>query len=238
MARKLTIREQARNSLEKMKDTEIVQFNDIILDGGTQNRVIMDNSIITEYAEAMLQKGSDFPPIVLFKDNKKHYWLADGFHRLEAMKSNGFTKYKCVVHYGSLREAILYSLSANASHGLRRTNEDKRKAVLTLLNDDEWKKYSAEKLSEISGVSARTIGNIKKELGLDTNNIIGKDGREYKIKMTPQNSESKKLRTKYYRFKMGLEYKDEMKEIIKKSKLNESALLKEAFEILRTKYLS
>ncbi|MFN7429670.1 MAG: hypothetical protein ACK5TP_03700, partial [bacterium] len=34
------------------------------------------------------------------------------------------------------RDAVLHSLSANAEHGLRRTNADKRKAVLTMLTNE------------------------------------------------------------------------------------------------------
>jgi len=34
-------------------------------------------------------------------------------------------------------DAVFNSVGANAEHGLRRTNADKRRAVLTLLNDDE-----------------------------------------------------------------------------------------------------
>jgi hypothetical protein len=37
---------------------------------------------------------------------------------------------------GTQRDAILYSDGANESHGLRRTNEDKRRAVMTLLTND------------------------------------------------------------------------------------------------------
>ena len=37
---------------------------------------------------------------------------------------------------GSLRDAILFSVGANSEHGLRRTNEDKRKAVETMLTNE------------------------------------------------------------------------------------------------------
>lgn len=37
---------------------------------------------------------------------------------------------------GGLRDAILHSVGANATHGLRRTNADKRRAVAILLEDD------------------------------------------------------------------------------------------------------
>lgn len=37
------------------------------------------------------------------------------------------------------REAILFIVGANASHGLRRTNADKRRTVERLLADEEWR---------------------------------------------------------------------------------------------------
>jgi len=46
---------------------------------------------------------------------------------------------------------------ANAAHGQRRTNADKRKAVMTLLEDEEWSGYSNEWLAEKAAVSLRTI---------------------------------------------------------------------------------
>jgi hypothetical protein len=46
------------------------------------------------------------------------------------------------VRPGGQREAILHSVGANAKHGWRRSNEDKRKTVLTLLNDPEWAQWS------------------------------------------------------------------------------------------------
>jgi hypothetical protein len=40
------------------------------------------------------------------------------------------------------RDALLYSISSNAEHGLPRSNADKRKAVRLLLADAEWGKWS------------------------------------------------------------------------------------------------
>lgn len=46
------------------------------------------------------------------------------------------------VRPGSQRDAILYSLGANAAHGRRRTNADKRRAVQRMLSDEEWSRWS------------------------------------------------------------------------------------------------
>lgn len=46
------------------------------------------------------------------------------------------------IYEGNLDEAILYAAGANEGHGLRRTNEDKRKVVKMLPERDRWKGMS------------------------------------------------------------------------------------------------
>ena len=50
----------------------------------------------------------------------------------------GLAKISADVREGSRRDAILYAVGANASHGLKWTNRDKRNAVMVLLKDPEW----------------------------------------------------------------------------------------------------
>lgn len=108
----------------------------IQIDGGTQSRATLNDQVVGDYAEA-IQAGVTFPPIVVFYDGKKH-WLADGFHRFHAYQKAGREKVAADVRQGTRRDAILHSVGANETHGLRRTNDDKRRAVLTLLGDAEW----------------------------------------------------------------------------------------------------
>jgi hypothetical protein len=87
-------------------------------DGGTQPRAILDRPTISEYAFE-LRAGAQFPPVVVFHDGTD-YWLADGFHRVEAAESIKMTQIAAIVRQGTIREAVLYSVGANATHGLRR----------------------------------------------------------------------------------------------------------------------
>ena len=64
--------------------------------------------------------------------------LADGFHRVLATCMAGLTEIAADVRVGSQRDAFLYGISANSTHGLARTNADKRKAVALLLVDAKW----------------------------------------------------------------------------------------------------
>ena len=122
--------------------------------------------------------------MVVFFDSA-HYWLADGYHRYFGYKSLGISKVKCEVVKGTRRDAILYSVQANSRHGLRRTNEDKRKAVMTLLEDMEWSEWSDHKIAEICRVSHVTVGRVRKSLqkeSPDEVKYINKHGQEATMK--------------------------------------------------------
>lgn len=114
-------------------------------DGGTQPRAAINHTTVTEYASDM-KDGAQFPPVVVFYDGVD-YWLSDGFHRVEAAWSIGLSEISALVRQGTRRDAVLYSVGANATHGLRRSNTDKRRAVITLLEDSEWKQWSDREIA-------------------------------------------------------------------------------------------
>jgi hypothetical protein len=105
-------------------------------DGGTQIRVEFDETTADEFAE-LLMDGHEFPPVTVFWDGAD-YWLADGFHRMRAHERAWRLEIAADVRQGSRRDAILYAVGANAAHGIRRSDRDKRNAVETLLKDEEW----------------------------------------------------------------------------------------------------
>jgi len=68
------------------------------------------------------------------------------------------------VKQGTERDAILYSVGANATHGMRRTNADKRRAVMRLLEDEEWGKWSDGEIARRCGVTRQTVTNHRASL--------------------------------------------------------------------------
>ena len=99
-------------------------------DLGTQMRIAMNEEIVKEYAEAM-QAGCEFPPLRAFFDEPNDLIiLVDGFHRLAAhnqVRPNDQIRVELV--FGTAEDAQWESIGANKSHGLRRSNEDKRNAI-------------------------------------------------------------------------------------------------------------
>lgn len=139
-----------------------INLKTIRIDGGTQSRVEISSEAVADYAEA-IRGGAQMPPVVVFHDGAD-YWLADGFHRFHAHAAADRASIAAEVHAGTQRDAVLHSLGANAVHGLRRTNADKRKAVQTILGDQEWAKWSDHEVARRCGVSHMFVGTVRRSL--------------------------------------------------------------------------
>lgn len=167
---------------------ETLAIAGIRIDGGTQPRAQIDQDVVSEYAEAM-RAGVGFPSIRVFFDGAER-WLADGFHRYHAARSAGLETLSAIVHSGTKRDAVLFSVGANAVHGLRRTNEDKRRAVMTLLADAEWGARSDSWIAEKCGVGDGMVAARRADLQVPESGTsphrVGKDGKSYPVQRKPR----------------------------------------------------
>lgn len=151
-------------------------------------RAGLNQETVTEYADTMRRSNSyePFPPIVVYFDGTD-YWLGDGFHRYTAaFQAFG---HSCTipadVRTGTRRDAILHAAGANADHGQRRTNADKRRAVETLLRDEEWGKWPQAQIAKACGVTreyvSRVFGEIRPscDRSQDAERIVERNGQTY-----------------------------------------------------------
>jgi hypothetical protein len=150
----------------------------IRLDGGTQPRVRIDEEIVREYAERM-KAGDRFPPVQVCFDGTDH-WLSDGFHRVKAAVEAGQTTIQAEVWEGTRDDAFWMSLAANKDHGLRRSNEDKARAVKAALAAKP--RLSDSAIAEHVGVSHTMVAKYRLELRATCNGCksevrTGRDGR-------------------------------------------------------------
>lgn len=175
--------------------TKLLQLSEIVTTAGTQIRARIDTDTVDQYASDW-QDGAKFPPVSVFHDGSE-YILADGFHRVMAASRNGFKDIEADVHKGTKSDALKFALTANAAHGLKRTNADKRRSVELALA--EWPKLSDRQLAEICAVSNVFVSSVHNELlTLNSSKLgdypnelprtrIGADGKERKlpIRKTP-----------------------------------------------------
>lgn len=149
---------------DQVRVVDQAAIGEIALDPDIQPRERISDAIIDEYAEAMTL-GSPFPPVVLFRDPATGRLVAaDGWHRIEAARKAGLATILAEIRDGGKRDAILYSVSANATHGIRRTDDDKRRAVIRLLTDPEWKQWSASMIAEKAGVTQPFVSGLRKQV--------------------------------------------------------------------------
>lgn len=137
---------------------------------------------ILEYAEQW-KLGAKFPPVTVFHDGKV-YFLADGIHRYMSAGEADLKEIACEVHEGTRSDALWFSAGANKSHGLKRTQADKQKAVEIALKLKP--KLADRTIATHCGVSHPNVAKVRKELiqleilPVDGGKREGLDGKEYK----------------------------------------------------------
>ena len=163
-----------------------MKLTEITVDSSLQGRCKLNQEVIDEYSET-LREGGKLPAIKVFHIGSSHY-LVDGWHRYFAHKKAGLADIEVDVIDGTMREATLYAVGANDDHGLRRTNDDKRKAVMMLLDDMEWSEWSDREIAKAAKVSFMTVGRIRKQLGIAPEEVKAVlKGKETTVKVERSN---------------------------------------------------
>jgi hypothetical protein len=138
--------------------TKSLELSAIRIDGDTQPREQIDQATVDEYAEAM--RGlARFPPVVVYHDGV-NTWLADGFHRYHAAAKMGASALDVEWRVGTLEQAKLYAACANATHGLRRTDGDKCRAIKMVRSTEEGRRWPQKQVAEHCGVSQSYVSRI------------------------------------------------------------------------------
>lgn len=135
-----------------------------------QTRAKNNDEVIQEYAEQM-KDGVTFPNVTVFREKKTGItYLVDGFHRTEATVLNGGKTIEADIIYGDRAAALTYALKANAEHGLRRNNADKRHALAMAWNDRgilfKGEEPTSRQLAALCGVSDRLAAYFIEEKGV------------------------------------------------------------------------
>lgn len=140
---------------------KMIPLGDIRIDGDTQPREEIDEATVDAFREC-LDRGDEFPPADVFQDGAD-IWLADGFHRWHAAARAEHEQMECTVHKGTKQDAQWFAASVNQTHGLRRSNADKAKAVRMALEHPNAKGKSDSQIAEHVGVSHVTVGKYRAE---------------------------------------------------------------------------
>lgn len=139
-----------------------LRIADIRRDGGTQPRAGLDDAHVNDLVAA-LAAGETLPPVDVMYDGAA-YWLYDGYHRVEATSRAGRYTVQAVIHQGTQADAQWASYGANPAHGLKRSNEDKRRAVLAALRHPNAVGLSNVQIAAHVHVDEGTIRNYRSQM--------------------------------------------------------------------------
>jgi|694.fasta_scaffold67401_3 uncharacterized ParB-like nuclease family protein len=142
------------------RNPRLVQIDLLRTDGGTQARAQMTEDAVAEYAEAF-EAGHAFPPIAVVDDGTT-LWLADGFHRVEASRRLGQERILATVTTGTMVDAVLIAAGSNASHGVRRTNADKKRAVAMVLGLPGYQDKSDREIARLCAVTHPFVASCRR----------------------------------------------------------------------------
>lgn len=171
---------------------EQIKLSQINVDQAYQPRKSLNQEIIGDYAE-LLKEGHVFPPVTLYRQGD-NYILAAGFHRLEAHKLNESTYIDAIIKEGTSKDILLDAIQSNNAHGVRYTNEDKRRIVALVLSNHECISMTDNQIGKICGVSNHLVKAIREELfpeqAARTEVIVHKGNISYVMKKSVKSSEA------------------------------------------------
>lgn len=101
------------------REVRDVPVDAVIYEAGIDPRSRRKSALIAWYAKIL----DMMPPVATF-DVGGDLVLADGWYRLEAAKLNGWSTIPVRIYDGGIRDAQLYYMSANARHGMSRSEAD------------------------------------------------------------------------------------------------------------------
>lgn len=144
-------------------EPQMVDIHDLDFDTNYQMRA--DLPSVNEYKQLLLDSQPDeWPfqePLVAYRLRGK-LKVVSGFTRGRAAQLAERQHVPVLILTGSKRDALNHALGANAEHGYRRTNRDKRKAVLRAIG--EYPDHSAVAIAELCKVSHTYVYGIRAEL--------------------------------------------------------------------------
>lgn len=142
-----------------MPKQNYLQIGLIRIDGETQSRVQIDIDYVEELRDA-IRDVAVLPPVDVWFDGDE-YWLSDGFHRHLGYLKADMESIPVTIHQGTVEDARWAACAANQTHGLRRTNKDKIRAVLMALKHPNADSMTDREIAKHCGVDHKTVAKYR-----------------------------------------------------------------------------
>jgi len=139
---------------------KLIFINDIDIENSPKVRAQLNEEVANDYGQALKAKANLPAPILYQGKGEKHFLIGDGLHRVTGAKAVGIKTLLCEVREGGFEEALTYALTCNTTHGLRRSQADKKRVVEAALA--QWPKLSDTELAKRTHVDHKTVASYRK----------------------------------------------------------------------------
>lgn len=129
----------------------------------------------SEHVRILASVETPLPPILVQRETLR---VIDGMHRLQAALIKGAATIEVEFFDGGNDDAFLEAVRRNVSHGKPLTRCEREAAAIRLLRSHYW--LSDRSLAEICGVSAKTLGVLRRQNAdqlPDLEKRFGRDGK-------------------------------------------------------------
>jgi len=133
------------------------------------------DGVNTDHARALAESETELPPIIV---NRSTMRVVDGMHRLRAAALRGHDEIEVRFFDGDENETFVLAVQANIMHGLPLSLADRTAATARILRSHP--QWSDRAIASVTGVSARTVGAMRRRSSMvdhNTSTRIGRDGR-------------------------------------------------------------
>lgn len=132
-----------------------IPIKDLALEWEHQPRTVINEDVVAQYADAM-RDGAEFPPVTVFANDDGRKILVDGFYRIHAAKAVGSSEIEAEIRNGSEQDALRFTLSANATHGLPRDRFALARAFAIAIDHKLVDAFDADGVRKLLKCSRRT----------------------------------------------------------------------------------
>lgn len=166
----------------------MLRIAEIVLDPEILLRPV-DEETAQGYADAVRSHKAELPAITVVRLADGTLLCVDGQHRVRMHVILGREEIACEIQDGDRLSALRLAASCNTEHGKPRDTETKRRAVLALHAQPEWKGKSARWLAETARVSTTFASAVLKTV--HGGQLPATEGKDGKVRKAPSKAKRK-----------------------------------------------
>jgi hypothetical protein len=133
------------------------------------------DGLSTEHVRALAEIDTSVPPILVHRQTMR---VIDGMHRLNAAARRGDDMIEVRFVDGEECDMFVLAVETNTKHGLPLSQRDRLSAATRIARSHPY--WSDRRIAELTGLSPKTIGAVRKRASGNIPRVTGRVGRDGK----------------------------------------------------------